>query len=538
MVLALALSAMTSPPIQEPPRAAIPAGNSNVTEEFLGELSRETEPPSEFVSIAGTRFAARAKRGNKWVLIVDGKEGSPVDDIPAAPTITPEGRHVIWIAKRAHGYVPLIDGEELGPSFEDLDGIAIVLGSHDALANHAYAGRRGGNWHMIVDAVEGPGFSAMHRPVMSPDGKRVAYAAMKANTRWSMVVDGQSGPEFEALSLPVFSPDGRQVAYMAKRDNKHHLLMLNGIEGPVYEEMICFFFSSDGKHLAYSARRGKKAYVVFDGKEGPGFDDVGRPSFTPDGKHLVYRALRAKRWTLLVDAKEQGPFDDVGPFAFSPDGGLAYWAQHDNAWRVVADGSSGTAVQEYISGPAFSPRGRHMAYVGYRDGYFVVVQDSQIVGQYEVPKSSRRLYTRAEPGNNLAVGTSKSLRVDFVESLTFSPNGQRLAYVLGSGGRQFAGGQTTHAKRRVVVDGRAGDEFDTFGITDLTFSPGSEHVAYVVKGGAGDNGEKQMVVADGLKGKLYDTVMGLAIVESLAPRSAVIYFARDGRKFYRVTHWL
>jgi hypothetical protein len=78
-------------------------------------------------------------------------------------------------------------------------------------------------------------------------------------------------------------------------------------------------------------------------------------------------------------------------------------------------------------------------------------------------------------------------------TLLFSPDSQRVAYVVRSGD-----------KRRVVVDGEEGAEYDRIGDGFPVFSPHSRHVAYPAK-----RGSKQLVVVGGKESQEYEAVWPL-----------------------------
>ena len=78
---------------------------------------------------------------------------------------------------------------------------------------------------------------------------------------------------------------------------------------------------------------------------------------------------------------------------------------------------------------------------------------------------------------------------DFVEPLTFSPDGERLAYVVHNDKKDY-----------VVVDGHPSEEYDDIR-PGPTFSPNSKHVAYVAT-----KGKTKSVVLDGQPGAEYDEI--------------------------------
>ncbi len=87
---------------------------------------------------------------------------------------------------------------------------------------------------------------------VSPDSKRVAYAAAPGNKQLA-VVDGVEGKEHDGIGKGslVFSPDSRRVAYAAGRDDKQ-LVVVDGVEEKEYDEIVegTPVFSPDSKRVA------------------------------------------------------------------------------------------------------------------------------------------------------------------------------------------------------------------------------------------------------------------------------------------------
>ena len=111
---------------------------------------------------------------------------------------------------------------------------------------------------------------------------------------------------------------------------------------------------------------------------------------------------------------------------------------------------------------------------------------------------------------------------------SFSPDNSRVGFMTVTGGHLYLEGYTNRARRRVVVDGRAGTEYNALGLYDFQFSPDSKHFAYGVMGleKAGS-----LVVLDGAEGKRYDFVYpGTVKISS----DAVCYVARVGPRFVKV----
>lgn len=460
---------------------------------------------------------------------------------------------------------------ELGSAF-DKAGEASWMVGHAGSDHFAYAAKRGKKWVMVADGKEGPEFVEVGSPRFSVDGQHFAYRAVsqKAETagglfiRWRMVVDGKEGPEFEELSLPVFSPDGQHMAYRGKRTpgtEAREVLILDGKEMGQFEyvsevnpeTMTREFdqdsqpvFSPDGHHWAYRARRKKnKEIILFDGKESAEFEEVTNPVFSPDGQHFAYRAkLKKNQEVILLDGKETPGFDTVTKPVFSPDGRRsAYFAKRDKKWHLVLDGEerSDPELEKWhsnighevagSSGPLFSPDSQHSAYLslswhaGFRPWEVSEIRDSK-------PSRSHRFENCRE-------------RSAWLESPVFSPDGEKLAYVLWQSGSQGEVGlsglqallavpnQARYADRCVVVDGQESKIYETLGI-DVKFSPDSHHFAYAVH-----RHKKAMVVVDGQEERVYDDVIDGAFrdaTDSGGPaQHAFIYIALEGHKFLRVT---
>jgi hypothetical protein len=66
----------------------------------------------------------------------------------------------------------------------------------------------------------------------------------------------------------VFSPDGQRLAYAAVKGNSV-FVVVDGVEERHYDDIISgsIAFSPDGKHLTYAAIQDKRALLVVDGKE-------------------------------------------------------------------------------------------------------------------------------------------------------------------------------------------------------------------------------------------------------------------------------
>lgn len=384
---------------------------------------------------------------------------------------------------------------------------------------------------VVVGKSEGKHYGSVNYFIFSPDGKRFAYVA-NGNT---VVVDGVEGKTYSRLATsdlgygrmadPLkFSPDSKHVAYVALTPAgpgqlARWVVVVDGVEQKPYETILDptyrrlgpealygspslgsrpgVMFSPDGGRTAYVAQwwdasGWMKNTAVVDGVEGTTYDQVHSITFSNDGRRVAYVAGRRNTsgWTeycVVLDGVE-GPWYQalmVLGLAFSADKNTLAYAvvqlppgQNQRQTFAVVGGVQQPAHWE-VREITFSPIGAHLAYVAQDlDSGDVVVLD----GTAGKPYYTLGWHVRDSGG------------------LKFSPNGERLAYVI-----------ATNQGRRLVVDGVEGPEYSS--ITDVTVGADSQHVAYLANG--------NVVVIDGVETP-YNGIKGKPVFSPDARRSAAI----------------
>ncbi len=188
----------------------------------------------------------------------------------------------------------------------------------------------------------GETFDAVGTPVLSADGKVVAYRAQLGGCHF-VVVGDRKQPTFDFVKDPALSPDGKHFAYAAARGNRW-LLVVDTIERSLDAEPVDVFIGPDHRFVGWSylepsASGGSKARVVVGDRLGEPFDLVGRPSFSPDGSRFAYFAERGDRRYIVVGERTVEVTGQLSNPVFSRDGTqLGYGARigRELWWKVLS----------------------------------------------------------------------------------------------------------------------------------------------------------------------------------------------------------
>jgi WD40 repeat protein len=487
---------------------------------------------------------------------------SVLGPVPSAVSmiLTPDKRHVAYVAPNGDKKQLFVDGKSCGPEFEGVflensfvvssNGlrIAYTIAKEDTNNPCNTCGPQG-KWRAVIDGQAGPEYDRVTSIAFSPDGSRVAYGAIakerdpnqpQSRDEWVLVVNGKETPlPYDALShkSPVFTADDRLV-YVAKKGERA-VVVVDGKEQTFYEKIAqpIPIFSADGKQIAYTARNyGEDEVVVWNGQPGPGFENIPAASlvFSRDGR-LAYGAQHLnEKWSVVVDGKPGAEYDQVDNIVFSPDGKhFAYNAQRGDKWLLVVDANEVLEAEQLTKGFAvFSPDSQRIAHGVKQNGKWKTVAFAL---EHDKAESERGSVTRrdiaatsppdiskraSEAQAAAAHGAAPQNLGDEYDGgaglVTFSPDGQRIAFVAWHGG-----------KRTVVLDGKNGPEFDA--ITKPSFSPDGRRIVYEAARLYPDGSQKDtwFVVVDGQPKPEYDGLIRGSVAFS-ADGNHVVYGACQG----------
>ena len=123
--------------------------------------------------------------------------------------ISRDGRHLAIVVLRGNKFVVLVDGKQVAEC-SDLDKDGMYF-SRDG-KRFAFVAFEGSKYSVVVDGRAGAEYDEIFAssPMFSPDSKRVAYAA-KRGQKVVVVVDGREGrPYDDDIHDPIFSADGKR----------------------------------------------------------------------------------------------------------------------------------------------------------------------------------------------------------------------------------------------------------------------------------------------------------------------------------------
>lgn len=294
---------------------------------------------------------------------------------PIRPAFGADGARLGWVAQKrgllSSRQWAVIDGIA-GPQTKGLAadiGIQFSPGGRHSV----YAARQDKGFSLIRDGVVGESYEAIGHLTFSPDGERYA-AVVRVGSRQLLTLDGDR-PEHDASTRPLFSPDGRKVAWAAERGNQYAMMVDGNTMGLAADLHDSYAWSPDGGRLAYLEATGQGWRLAPDGSV---FDAIsgllrrlGSSEYaTYRHRGPIFKGQRAGRWALVVD-DETGPwFEAIDSLTLTDDGEhMAYAAASGNGHTIVLDGRSvGLCAETEKNSLVISPDGQHVAYVSVDEG--------------------------------------------------------------------------------------------------------------------------------------------------------------------------
>ena len=169
------------------------------------------------------RLAFVTEKDGKRAVVVEGKAGPGYDGIAgdgASIALSSDGRGWAYASRRGEKWVVVVNGEE-SPVYEDIVA-GTPLFSRDG-RHYLYGALQSGKWVMVVDGrATGERYDGIGRGAgFSPDGAHTVFTAKTAG-RWFVVTDGRSGPVYDRVIAAEATDDG--VVCLAESEDRGLLL--------------------------------------------------------------------------------------------------------------------------------------------------------------------------------------------------------------------------------------------------------------------------------------------------------------------------
>lgn len=291
---------------------------------------------------------------------------------------------VQYLAGRSGSRAVYID-DVAGPSFQRIDRIDLVR--HEDQGSVVAYRALGGDQQCAVVGVEADCHAMVGRPVLSPDGAKIAYTAADKLGALYVVVDGQRAADtHKFIDWRIAVGDQDMLAYVAQAADGGRQVSINGKLGTHYERVRHLTLGARGKTVAYAAladstwrlvlgtspqkpvqgeikkialgpTEANWAMVVQDGVgtrlvtprgEGAPYRSVNWLTLRNDGNAAAYVGQTKTGFVAVFGESVSEPYDEIGDLRFLAGGGTAYVARRETEWFVV---TSGAATPNRALGP-------------------------------------------------------------------------------------------------------------------------------------------------------------------------------------------
>ena len=488
------MAMMATAPVAAPcwgQNPAAPPLNAKVQETLIGPYGGLM-----YMSADGEHMGMMTPKGSRQVVSIDGVEGPVFDEIPpfifsiqTSIHFSPTGGRHAYVGRRGGDFIVVIDGKEAGTLFTSQTQQSVSYSTNQGWkfwfnndgSRLAYAGLApaGGGFVMVLDGVKSPVYRAIDFRQTFMNGKRFIYVAQTADQKQLVVVDGKPGPSYAAVTSLTVTPDGAHYAYIASQQSATGLttaVIVDGVEGKFYYGIGDLELAPDGR-VAYVATTNR----------GDGSGRGGAADLVVNGT-IALQSTGASPLSLqfanTIRPSFRGPYRRV---AWSPDG---------KGFAVIKSNHPNPGVTVMVNGKAMGPT-------------YLVADELQWSSD-----GSHFAFIGTSPNGMFAVVDGQELPFSNISELQFSPDGKRYAFRAGQGGSS------------VVVDGKEVSKSIMPINGSLRFSSNSEHFVY---GAQTSTGNAQAF----LDGVAKPTFLGNFVAQTLVQPALTfpeVFFSPDGNR--------
>ena len=466
---------------------APPPLNAKVQETLIGAYGGLM-----YMSADGEHMGMMTPKGSRQVVSIDGVEGPVFDEIPqfifsiqTSIYFSPTGGRHAYVGRRGGDFIVVIDGKEAGTLFTSQTQQSVSYTTNQGWkfwfnndgSRLAYAGiaPAGGGFVMDLDGVKSPVYRAIDFRQTAMNGKRFIYVAQTADQLWHAVVDGKQGPGYGGITFLSVTPDGAHYAYVGTKSGTGAgpaaAAVIDGVEGQTY------FNVSDLEQ----APDGRVAYVATTNRG--------------DGDRRGAEAILMVNGVIAERAASGAPFglkfaNTIRPSFRSPQRRVA-WSPDGKGFAIIKSNSPNPGFTVMANGKAMGPAYQHA---------------DELVWSSD---GSRFAYLATSPNGTFAVVDGQELPFSNISELQFSPDGKRYAFRAGNS---------------VVVDGKEQSKAIMLVNGSLRFSSNSKHFAYAAQTSTGNS----QAFLDGVA---KPTFLGNFVAQSLVQPALTfpeVFFSPDG----------
>ena len=418
----------------------------------------------------------------------DKRLGTIDDDVNADMVcFSPDGKSVAYRGLKGGRYA-VWTNKTKSPDYTMVDNLSFTRDNRTC-----FRSATGNVWQIVLGgSPSGPAMPIVGAPVLSPDGKKVAFEASRGSsgtqdkTAWHVITGGAKGADYHTALPPSWSGDGSITGYkvrVAKAGtatmafHTMNAVVVGSTLGPEYEETTNVYFAPKGKRWAYKARTTREWMLVVDGKtEGGNWKTLSDPIWTADGaRYLAVGANDMTKGSIIVNGKTEGehpdlmfpfwapngkqyglafrspegmrvkfgdkvsePYREVAQPVANPQGdAVAFAASGKKGYRMVYGGKEGREELASIQAPVWSPDGKHVAFRAMWQFKWIVVMDDGVTEKFDQvgepswsPDSAKLAHAAQKDGKwYMVVAYRRGEAYDEVLTPPFwSPDGKMVAF--------------------------------------------------------------------------------------------------------------
>lgn len=326
---------------------------------------------------SGKHYAYAARNGNRFTVIVDGREQEWFDSIGRI-LVFPDGT-VLFNAVRNGKHIIVFGNRSSAP----LEGSGIRLAASNDGMVIAYSldapGAQKSGLTVCNEGLQkcttGAPYASIDDVVVSNTGNRIAYIVSDGGGKRVVLANRNQqnqtespGQLFESIRNVVFSPDGEQLAYVCSRKS-HTYIVKGNMQIPIesFENSYGFSIANNGTVLLASQNGEHVDMYVNNVKLSTKQDEIYYPLFNHDGSHYAFVAKYKEKSTLILDGKPTVTYDAIVAPRFLKDNRVLLRARKDNKRFVVLLDSNGSLQKEFapfdvVFDLVVSPTETHLGY--------------------------------------------------------------------------------------------------------------------------------------------------------------------------------